>query len=167
MPKSFGQLFKVIEVKRLSRTILSVKWTRMLIRLATVQLAFVLLLPDLARSQIQVQPYPDPGYRRLGVYAGGPDSYFDYRLLKLSLGGAFPNKKEYWAGLKSDEKRLKSPRRHDIYFVYCGERSDSLETVKSRVDAWLKPEADIGTYPKLIAAEHFISRTSRHCFGQL
>jgi hypothetical protein len=117
-----------------------------------ISLIIALLLPSAAGAQTDVRAYPDPGYRRLGVYAGGPDSYFDYRLSKLSLGDTFPNKKAYWASLKADEQRLTSPHRHDIYCVYCGERSDSLESVKSRVDAWLKPEADTPTYPELIPA---------------
>lgn len=110
------------------------------------------LLPSLASAQHDVRAWPDPGYRRLGVYAGGPDSYFDYQLVKLSLGDVFPNKKAYWAGLKANAERLESPRRHDVYLVYCGERSLTLETCKARIDAWLKPEADVAAYPELIPA---------------
>jgi hypothetical protein len=106
----------------------------------------------LAHAQHDVRAWPNPGYGRLGVYAGGPDSYFDYRLAKLSLGDTFPNKRAFWAGLwaNENEKRLKSVRRNDIYFVYCGERSESLETCQARSDAWLKPEPAIPTFPELI-----------------
>ena len=110
--------------------------------------------PSLARAQHDVRAWPDPGYGRLGVYGSGPDSYFDYHLVKLSLGDTCPNKRAYWAGLKAkeDQRRFKSPRRHDIYVVYCGERSLVLETCKARIDAWLKPEVEIPTYPELIPA---------------
>ena len=111
-----------------------------------------ILLPGFACAQQTVQAWPDPGYRQLGVYAGGPDRYFDYQLTKLSLGDTFPDKKAFWAELKSAEGRRNTSHRHNIYFVYCGERSESLETCKARMDAWLKPEADVPTYPELIPA---------------
>ncbi len=109
------------------------------------------LFVELGYAQ-EVRSYPDPGYGRLGVYASGPDDYFDYHLVKLRLGDTFPNKKQFWTGLKVDEKRHGSSRRHDIYFIYCGERTKTLQVVKSRVDSWLKPEPDIPTYPELIPA---------------
>ncbi len=113
--------------------------------------SFVLLLGQTSYAA-EVRPYPDPGYRQLGVYASGPDSYFDYRLVKLRLGDTFPNKKAYWSGLKARPGKQNSSHRHDVYFIYCGEQTESLETVKSRVDAWLKAEPGIPTYPELIPA---------------
>ncbi|MBC8876611.1 MAG: hypothetical protein H8E44_44855 [Planctomycetes bacterium] len=110
-------------------------------------------LPLIERAHAQkVRLYPDPGYGQMGVYASGPDTYFDYHLAKMKLGDTFPNKKQFWADLKVDEDRCESSHRHDIYFIYCGERSESLQIVKSRVDAWLKAEPDIPTYPELIPA---------------
>ena len=109
------------------------------------------LLVELGHAQ-EVRPYSDPSYHRLGIYAGGPDSYFDYHLVKVRLGEVFPNKKQFWAGLKANEKRHGSSRRHDIYFIYCGERTETLQIVKARVDGWLKPEPDVPTYPELIPA---------------
>ena len=38
-----------------------------------------------ARADEPVRPYPDPGYYRMGVYAGGPGEYFDYNLAKESI----------------------------------------------------------------------------------
>jgi len=45
-------------------------------RFLSVALAALLSIES-ARAQ-EVRPYPDPGYRRLGVYGGGPKSYFDH-----------------------------------------------------------------------------------------
>ena len=116
-------------------------------------LLLLAVLPLIERAHAQkTRPYPDPGYGQMGVYARGPDSYFDYHLAKMKLGDTFPNKRRFWADLKADESRRQSSHRHDIYFIYCGERSESLQIVKSRVDAWLKPESDIPTYPELIPA---------------
>ena len=115
-------------------------------------LGIVLVLSRPALAQQQVRSWPDPGYRQLGVYASGPESHFDYRLVKMKLADTFPNKKPFWTGVKTRGEERDNSRRHDIYFIYCGERTDSLETVKARVDAWLKPEPDIPTYPKLIPA---------------
>jgi len=39
------------------------------------------LSPSWGRAQPAVREWPDPGYRRLGVYGSGPDSYFDYQLV--------------------------------------------------------------------------------------
>ncbi len=66
------------------------------------------LLSSLAHAQHDVRAWPDPGYGRLGVYAGGPDSYFDYQLAKLSLGDTFPNKKAYWAALQANESEKRT-----------------------------------------------------------
>lgn len=114
-------------------------------------LLFALLLFQSTHAQ-EVRPYPDPGYGQLGVYAGGPDSHFDYRLAKLRLGDSFANKKEFWSGVKARSDTQNESCQHDIYFIYCGERTDDLATVKARVDAWLKAEPDIPTYPALIPA---------------
>lgn len=54
--------------------------------------------------------------------------------------------------MKANEAHRKSSHRHNIYFVYCGERWETFEICKARIDAWLKPEADVPTYPKLIPA---------------
>jgi hypothetical protein len=110
------------------------------------------LSPSWGRAQPAVREWPDPGYRRLGVYGSGPDSYFDCQLVKLRLGDNFPDKKAYWAGLRSNAERRNASHRHNIYFVYCGERKETLETCKARVDAWLAPEADLPTHPELIPA---------------
>jgi hypothetical protein len=109
-------------------------------------------LPHASDAQLEIGEWPDPGYRKLGVYGGGPDSYFDYRLAKLSLGETFPNKKSYWAGLKANDESRTEPQRPTIFLVYCGERSETYETCRARVDAWLKPEPGIPTYPELIPA---------------
>ena len=124
-----------------------------------------ILSPNRAHAQTIVREWPNPGYRRLGVYASGPDSYFDYQLVKLRIQDAFPDKKAYWAGLKSNAGRHNASHRHNIYFVYCGERSETLETCKARIDAWLEPEADLPTHPELIPAiclgeENVTSRTT-------
>ena len=73
-------------------------------------------------------------------------------MVKVRLQDAFPDKKAYWARLKADEARRASSHRHDVYLAYCGERVDSLETCKARIDAWLKPAPDIPTYPEFIPA---------------
>ena len=119
-------------------------------RFLSVALAALLSIES-ARAQ-EVRPYPDPGYRRLGVYGGGPESHFDYHLVKLSLGETFSNKRPFWAGLKARRAKQKDSHRHDVYLIYCGERTDGLKAVKARVDAWLKPEPEIPTYPELIPA---------------
>ncbi|MFH1920760.1 MAG: hypothetical protein ABIP48_12830 [Planctomycetota bacterium] len=111
-----------------------------------------LLMALLSVDAQEVRPYPDPGYRRLGVYGGGPESHFDYHLVKLRLGDTFPDKKQFWSGLKARRAEQQDSHRHDLYFLYCGERTDGLEAVTARVDAWLKPEPDIPTYPELIPA---------------
>jgi len=109
-------------------------------------------LPLAAEAQQKVRDWPDPGYRRIGVYGGGPESYFDYRLAKLSLGDSFANKKAYWAGLKANKEHRTEPHRRTIYFIYSGERSETYQTCRARVDAWLEPEPGIPTYPELIPA---------------
>lgn len=115
-------------------------------------IAVIGLLSRPASAQQTVRAWPDPGYRMLGVYAGGPDSHFDYRLAKLSLSDSFENKEAYWSGLEPNGERSDGSHRHDIYFVYCGERSETFETCRDRIDAWLRPEPGIPTYPELIPA---------------
>ena len=99
-----------------------------------------------------MRPYPDPGHRWLGVYAGGPDQYFDYYLRKISLSDSFPNKAAWWADLKSNRATRDDAHRHDVYIVYCGEKEGNIETAKKRLDAWLQPEPGCPTYAELIPA---------------
>ena len=66
---------------------------------SAIGVIMTVLLPSLVQAQHHVRAWPNPGYGRLGVYAGGPRGYFDYELIKLSLGDTLPNKKAYWAGL--------------------------------------------------------------------
>lgn len=68
-------------------------------------------------AETKVRPYADPGYRQMGIYAGGP-GWIDYEMAKLSLGDEFPNKKQWWANLKAARKT--DPRRHDIWIIYPG-----------------------------------------------
>ena len=98
-----------------------------------------------------VRPYSDPGYRLMGIYAGGP-SWIDYGMPKLSLDDEFPNKKQWWANLKS-ARRAGSPA-HQVYIIYPGIRRMNMpmEQCYKRVDAWLKPEPGVETYPELIPA---------------
>ena len=106
-----------------------------------VLLAASALMPISSDAQDQaargVRRYPDPGYRLMGVYAGGPDAYFDYSLAKMSLGDTFPNKSQWWAALKKNGPAHK----HNIYTIYVGVREGKdFETCRRRLDAWLKPE---------------------------
>lgn len=71
----------------------------------------------------------DLAFRRGGRTAISTTKRFRLPIGKTQPGDAFPNKKVYWAGLKANAKRLKSPRRHDIYFAYCGKRSETLVLV--------------------------------------
>lgn len=105
-----------------------------------------------AMAQTKVRPYPDPGHRWLGVYAGGPKQHFDYFLRKTSLGDTFPDKAAWWAGVKASRADRNDAHRHDVFTVYCGERDADLETGKRRLDAWLAPEKDCPTWPELIPA---------------
>ena len=105
-----------------------------------------------AEAQTEVRPYPDPGYRSLGVYGGGPKSYFDYHLAKLSLGDSFPNKKGYWANLEAVRGKENGLSKHEIFVLYCGERETDLPRLIKRIDAWLKPEPEIPTFPNCIPA---------------
>jgi hypothetical protein len=85
----------------------------------------------------------------MGVYAGGPDAYFDYSLGKMSLGDTFPNKSQWWAALKKNGPAHK----HNIYTVYVGVREGKdFETCRRRLDAWLKPAAHAPTHPELLPA---------------
>ena len=105
-----------------------------------------------AMAQATVRPYSDPGHRRLGVYAGGPETHFDYSLAKLSLGDSFPGKADWWEALRTASALGDQNCRHDVYVVYCGEREATLETARKRIDAWLQAEPDCRTYPELIPA---------------
>jgi len=105
-----------------------------------------------ALAQSGVRPYPDPGHRWLGVYAGGPEQYFDYYLRKISLSDSFPNKAAWWADLKAQRAARDDAHRHDVYIVYCGERDGNAEAAKKRLDGWLQAEAECPTYPELIPA---------------
>lgn len=118
-------------------------------------LAVAALLPfssdaqALDQTACAVRRYPDPGYRLMGVYAGGPRAYFDYSLAKMSLGDTFPNKQRWWADLK----KMGPASKHTVYTVYVGVRDGKdFETCRQRLDAWLKPEADAPTYPDLLPA---------------
>ena len=98
----------------------------------------------------------------MGIYAGGP-AWIDYQMPKIVLGDKFPDKKEWWANLKT--AREADPRKHDIYIIYPGVRKGraSLEQCKQRIDAWLKPEPGAETYPGLIPA---ISLSEEHALAQ-
>ena len=69
-----------------------------LIRLAVALLSACAPLTSVADGP---RDYSDPGYHRIGVYAGGPRDYFDYALAKTNLGDTFPNKKSYWSERKA------------------------------------------------------------------
>lgn len=110
------------------------------------------VVPAFPESQAdggKVRAYPDPGHRLLGVYAGGLEPYFDYQQKKITLAETFPGKAGWWANLKAAADN--DVRKHDVYVVYCGERGDP-EAAKRRLDAWLKPEPGVPTYPELIPA---------------
>lgn len=85
-----------------------------------------------AMAETEVRPYPDPGHRWLGVYAGGPKQHFDYFLGKLSLGDTFPDKAAWWEGLRKERTAQDGVHRHDVFTVFCGERDADLETGKRR-----------------------------------
>ncbi len=110
------------------------------------------LFVDCAMVKAEVRSYKDPGYSRLGVYGGGPESYFDYQLFKIDLKESVPNKVEFWKSLKELSERAPKKQLHNIFVIYCGERTDRLEDAKKRVDAWLQPEPMAPTYPELIPA---------------
>lgn len=103
-------------------------------------------------GQSAVRAYADPGHRWLGVYAGGPDRYFDYFLRKLSLADTFPDKAAWWAELKNSRAARDDAHRHDVFILYCGEKQGDPAAAKRRIDAWLKAERDCPTYPELIPA---------------
>ncbi len=101
----------------------------------------------------QVRPYPDPGYRRLGIYGGGLYSYFDYRMVKLNLEETFPNKSGFWLQLHDRSQAHPEEVKHDIYLLYLGEREGiSTEDGVARVDAWLRREETVQTFPHHIPA---------------
>jgi len=105
-----------------------------------------------ASGQSRPSLYPDPGYRRLGVYGGGSSSHFDYRLIKLHLDDTFRDKKQWWQNLKAGRSTdAASP--HDVFLLYPGiKRGADLEQARRRIDAWLKSEPDAETFPQLIPA---------------
>ena len=118
-------------------------------RTLTILVFAFLTLPAmwLQAAEPKVRSYLDPGYRKMGVYAGGPKRYFDYSLAKMSLADKFPKKKEWWAQYKN-----KKPD-HTVWTVFAGMRNGKdLETIRRRFDAWLKPEPGIPTYPQAISA---------------
>lgn len=88
-----------------------------------------------AIAQTKVRPYPDPGHRWLGVYAGGPEQHFDYFLRKLSLGDSFPDKAAWWEVLRKEIASQDGPHRYDVFIVYCGEKTGNLDAAKRRLDA--------------------------------
>lgn len=99
-----------------------------------------------------VRPYEDPGYSALGCYAGDFPEVFDYTLRKVFLADVFPQKKEWWQAL---EKRTPEAARRDIYLLYCGKRTEPVETLRRRVDAWLKSDSETETHPEKIPAVCF------------
>jgi len=105
-----------------------------------------------AAAQTVPRLYPDPGYRCLGVYGGGPSSHFDYRLIKLHLDDSFRDKKQWWQNLKAG-RATDGASPHDVFLLYPGiKRGADLETARRRIDAWLKSEPEAETYPQLIPA---------------
>ena len=100
----------------------------------------------------QVRSCPNPGYRSLGIYGGGTASYIDYQAAKISLENTFPHKREFWAALKASKESPNTEPPSEVYLISCGERRDSFEVVKRRVDAWLASEPKAPTYPDLIPA---------------
>ena len=112
------------------------------------------VIVQLAGAADGVREYNDPGYHRIGVYAGGPASYFDYSLAKMSLGDTFPNKRAFW-----EQRRVQAQRtddagsQHTVFVVYSGIRGGAtFEICRDRLDAWLKPEPGIPTFPDTIPA---------------
>ena len=108
----------------------------------------------LLQNDTKVRPYSDPGYRLLGMYRG---NWADYSMsLTLSLGDTFSNKRRWWEDLKKAHEagRLNPHRITCIYFgVGAGrhlEKGLTIEVVKKRLDAWLKSEPGVPTYPRLI-----------------
>lgn len=115
-------------------------------------LASVLIAVQIHAEGVKIRAYSDPGHHLLGVYGGGLGPYFDYQQKKITLAETFPEKATWWANLKASvEGRANDVRKHDAYIVYCGERGDP-EAAKKRLDAWLKPEPGVPTYPALIPA---------------
>ena len=111
-----------------------------------------------AGADVEVRPYPDPGYRLMGTASGGP-GWVDYDPVhKMGLQDTFPNKKAWWAAVKArDDAGTRDP--FEIYSLYFGvglgrqlEEGLTIETVKKRFDAWLAPEPGVPMYPELIPA---------------
>jgi len=107
-------------------------------------------LTDRVEADTKVRPCPDPGYRQMGMYSGGL-AWIDYYMVKQGLGDKFPDKANWWAGLKTERQRR--PASPDIYILYFDLKGGAtLEQAKQRVDAWLKSEPDAPTHPELIPA---------------
>ena len=70
-------------------------------RVIVISAALMLCLGTGVPAADGLRDYPNPGYHRMGVYAGGPREYFDYSLSKMSLNDTFPNKKKFWAERKA------------------------------------------------------------------
>jgi len=121
-----------------------------LIRLAVALLSACAPLTSVADGP---RDYSDPGYHRIGVYAGGPRDYFDYALAKTNLGDTFPNKKSYWSERKAASRAGGGESPHNVYVIYCGVRDGAtFEVCRRRIDAWLKSEPGVPTYPETIPA---------------
>jgi len=83
-------------------------------------------------------------------------------LAKLSLGDTFPNKKAYWAGLKSNQGSRHASHRHNIYFVYVrlemenGAKREGLaenQIDRLRVEC-VNQSPPVGTTAKLAAGDY-------------
>ena len=137
-------------------------------RVIVISSALLLCLGTGVPAADGLRDYPNPGYHRMGVYAGGPRAYFDYSLSKTSLNDTFPNKKKFWAERKAaaDNPRRGGESPHTVFTIFCGIRDGQpFEVCRRRIDAWLKPEPGIPTYPETIPAicldEENITSTSR------
>ncbi len=110
-------------------------------------------------AQVRVREFRDPGYRLLGAYRGLAGEYADYAGHGvISLGDTFPNKKQFWAGMKTEHDSGKASD-YSILGVYLGigpgprlDEGLTMDKIKQRLDAWLKTEPGIPTYPELIPA---------------
>ena len=124
-------------------------------RVIVISSALLLCLGTGVPAADGLRDYPNPGYHRMGVYAGGPRAYFDYSLSKMSLNDTFPNKKKFWAERKAaaDNPRRGGESPHTVFTIFCGIRDGQpFEVCRRRIDAWLKPEPGIPTYPETIPA---------------
>ena len=120
-------------------------------RTLTILVFAFLTLPAmwLQAAEPKVRSYLDPGYRKMGVYAGGPKRYFDYSLAKMSLADKFPKKKEWWAQYKN-----KKPD-HTVWTVFAGMRNGKdLETIF--LQYWKKIDPTPGTNINELMEEYYI-----------